>query len=100
MALAASKFNVSYPDFPIASYGDVLTPLVGTIGSISGQFPQAPAEADFDALCSELAKALPALGYRVLQRSHFSPTHARYYGQQKTNDLPWEAECWLGVQKT
>ena len=98
MALAPSKWPHTSA-FPVATYGDVLKNLNGTIASLSGHFPQAPAEADFDALCAELKKGVSALGYRVLQRSHFTPTHARYYSQSKSNDLPWDAECWVGVAK-
>ena len=96
MAIAPSKWprNAS---FPVPTYGDMLEILNGTIGVLVGNFPEVPTEADFDSLCSELAKGLPALGFRVLPRSRFSPTHARYYSQNKANDLPWEAECWLGV---
>jgi hypothetical protein len=96
MAIAPSKWprNAS---FPVATYGDMLGNLNGTIGVLVGHFPQVPTEANFDSLCSELAKGLPALGFRVLPHSHFSPTHARYYSQNKANDLPWDAECWLGV---
>lgn len=99
MAVAPSKWPRT-ANFPVASYGDALVNLNGTIGALVGHFSAVPTEADFDALCSELAKGLPTLGYRVLTRSHFSPTHARYYSENKANDLPWDAECWLGVAKS
>jgi hypothetical protein len=98
MAIAPSTWPAN-TSFPTPTYGNQLTPLNATVASLHAQFPQAPGEADFEGVCAELAARLKVVGgWRVLPASPFTPTHARYYSENKGNTLPWEGECWMGVR--
>ena len=77
--------------------GEPVLLAVQRISSDNGS-PQ-PLPDEFDALCDELRNGVTTQlpGYKVDDASPFTPTHARYYGENFEGTF--EFECWLGVTK-
>lgn len=106
MALAPSQWPPGKaPPKPL--FGVALEPLGGRGGKeavllavqLASSDAGMPQPADFDALCARLRAAVAAQlpVYRVDDKSSFSPTHARYYGEMWIGE--YDYECWLGVTK-